>query len=685
MRVFVVASISGGTGSGMSLDVGYMVRAVLEKLNLGQSHVTGIMMHSTGGDPRHTELARVNAFAWLSEFHHFAQPQNPYPGDASCGLPPHAAGVSPFDYTYLIHLGENLDGVEFDKAAHSVAEYMHLNTLTPARAFFDACRDDHDHSSSGARANTGGRLRSFGIYRRTAAPTEVCDQFAKVVSQQVLASWRPAEHANDAVSPLDVVLNSAAWSPDAAAGSQLAASAAQLVRRLQLDCSGIAANARSLVELQLGGDATNFLSSWFAKQSSTGEAGENIQLQAIDRIFGAQTGPVETRKLFLSGQPISAIVQPLDEKLRSEIRRWITGRIDDPRERLAGARRAIAWMNHHFGECGAELQRLCRNVVAKLDELHAEAIANAAANSTGGGFQSRDTLSRRVLDYFRLRLDQLAISAAEHTVHSILSDAKEMSDEITALGREIDQIAAAVNRAAQSDLTSTASDAADPSASATSAGVVASLQAKLPELVSDVDRQLQAEYICAHGGLLSMVMQGGRARAQLTAKLHELSRQAVQHALSGVNALDDSSVNGSSKQLAELRSGLALATPSLMEFGGTRRVLAILPRDSASPTYAAMLSRTIGAEAASIRGADNSLTLCVEADRLSIQHVAVNFVQRRRDRVDFAQRVHCRTDITWTPLVTTSSTPASMVWDGTRGREQHQTISRQDMCKTLVM
>jgi hypothetical protein len=98
-----------------------------------------------------------------------------------------------------------------------------------------------------------------------------------------------------------------------------------------------------------------------------------------------------------------------------------------------------------------------------------------------------------------------------------------------------------------------------------------------------------------------------------------------------------------------------------------------------------MLSQVIGAAPASIRGADKGLTLCVEADRLSIQHIAISFVQRRRDRVDFAQRVHCRTDIPWSPLVTTSSTPASMVWGGTPAGQVNQTISRQDMCKTLVM
>ena len=98
-------------------------------------------MHSTGGDPRHCELARVNAFSWLTEFEHFQQSENAYPGDASCGLPPHPAGVPAFDNTYLLHLGENLSAVEFDQATHCVADYLCLNALTPAAAFFDACRE----------------------------------------------------------------------------------------------------------------------------------------------------------------------------------------------------------------------------------------------------------------------------------------------------------------------------------------------------------------------------------------------------------------------------------------------------------------------------------------------------------------------------------------------------------------
>jgi hypothetical protein len=207
----------------------------------------------------------------------------------------------------------------------------------------------------------------------------------------------------------------------------------------------------------------------------------------------------------------------------------------------------------------------------------------------------------------------------------------------------------------------------------------------LPELAADVDARLQSEFISAHGGLLATVMQGGRPRAMLSAKLHEFSRQAIQHVLAGVNVLDEAGRENSGRTRSDLRSSLTLAMPTVLEFGGTRRVLAVLPRDSSVEVDAAAFSHALGTNLTAIAGEDNSLTLCVEADQLSLRHLAVEFVQRRRDRVEFAERVHCRTDITWTPLVPLSSAAAPIDWGSNSDGGSNQTLTRQDMCKTLVM
>ena len=153
--------------------------------------------------------------------------------------------------------------------------------------------------------------------------------------------------------------------------------------------------------------------------------------------------------------------------------------------------------------------------------------------------------------------------------------------------------------------------------------------------------------------MFSTVMRGGRPRAQLSAKLQEFARQAVQEALLRVNVVADvmrESGDGAAAD-SSLRSGLALATPPLLKFGGARRVLAVMPKDPAATTDLATLSRAAGTNLSAVAGADNSMALCVEAEQLSLRHIAIHLVQRRRDCMEFAQRVHCRTDIPWTPLV----------------------------------
>jgi serine/threonine protein kinase len=660
VRVFVVASISGGTGGGMSLDVAYAARTILIKLGLPDARVHGLMMHSTGGDPRSCELARVNALSWLTELHHFQQPTACYPGDASCGLPAHPAGVSAFDSAYLIHLGENLSEVEFDQAVQSVAEYLRLNTLTTAGAFFDACRelpelDGESLAIPSLQRKEASSLRSFGLYQRAAAPSEFCDEFARIVSRHVIASWRPMDRKPDGSKP---------------AGSE------QLVRRLQLDAGSIAANARSLIELELGSDATTFLSTWLPTQSAGVGA---ALLPIIDKLFASSDGNAgdggSTSEF--QGKPVAAIVEPFAEKLRKELRRWALAKVDECPGRIEAARRAVAWMISHCSDLDAELQRFRSAAADNLLEFRREITIRSTSAKDGAEAQDEQQL----LTYFCLRLDQAAILAASHVVHLLVCDAKRLSEEVTSLGREIDQIATAVSRAC-GDTAANLSNKTMTEAATNQARLAKSLQGKLSEMAAEVDQQLQSEYIYPQGGLEKVIMGGGRPRAQLTAKLHELARQVVQRTVAGFNTFDPSMSDGESNLSNELRSGLAAATPTLLEFGGTRQVVAILPRDGAGALTPAVVSNSLGPAATAITGNDNNLVLCVEAGNLSLPHVAASLVEYRRDRVEFASRVHSRTDVAWTPLIDIAASSELVGWPGVDAR---QTTARDAMCKTLVM
>jgi hypothetical protein len=441
---------------------------------------------------------------------------------------------------------------------------------------------------------------------------------------------------------------------------------------LQLDVTGITANARALVEFELGGEAAVFLSAWFANNGIGEQAGEPERLKIIDRIFGsADVSDAEVREFELLGKAPAAIVQPYVEKLRSEVRRWMMNRIDDPSERLSGAKINLQWIDEQVRALAAELNRRRGDIADKLLGLRREVAAPADAAP------ARDL--QRVYSYFHLRLEHLAAFAAEHAVSVLHCDAKAMSDELTDFGREIDQIAAAMNRAANTNPSNELHSAARSSDA--DAELAAALRLKLPSIAVAVDARLQVECINTLGGLINVVMQGGRPRAQLAAKLYELSRQAVYDTIAGISLLEKKLGEDAASATNELRSGLAAATPALLAFGGRRRVLAVLPRDGDCVSMNPLLSRTIGAEVTAVPGSDMNVTLCVEADGLSLTHIAAEFIENRRDRIAFAARVHSRNDIAWIPLIPTGAATASNAWS----EALIETESQQAMCKTLVM
>jgi len=113
-----------------------------------------------------------------------------------------------------------------------------------------------------------------------------------------------------------------------------------------------------------------------------------------------------------------------------------------------------------------------------------------------------------------------------------------MSDEIIALSREIKPNCLDCSRSTNS-IGPAQSDNVHTNRSPSEAQLAAEITGKLPEIAAHVDARLQAEFLDPIGGLAKTIMEGGRPRAQLTAKLHELSRQVVRQAVARVNVLRD--------------------------------------------------------------------------------------------------------------------------------------------------
>src|SRR6185437_13498897 len=69
--VFIVASISGGSGGGMLFDLAYGVRELLGELGLPSGAVCGMMLHATHNKSAGNDLRKANAYATLTELNYF--------------------------------------------------------------------------------------------------------------------------------------------------------------------------------------------------------------------------------------------------------------------------------------------------------------------------------------------------------------------------------------------------------------------------------------------------------------------------------------------------------------------------------------------------------------------------------------------------------------------------------------
>lgn len=184
--IVLVASISGGTGSGMVLDLAYAARKVVADLNLTGCELRGILLHGTDQDPDSQDLSRANAYACLTELAHFSRPGCGYPGEDALELPALPSMVPTFDETFLVHLGESLALAEFVDQVDRVSDALYLSLATRAGGVLASARGGESTIGLG---QPDPPVHSFGLCAVNSLRRDEIDAFADQVCQAIAARW----------------------------------------------------------------------------------------------------------------------------------------------------------------------------------------------------------------------------------------------------------------------------------------------------------------------------------------------------------------------------------------------------------------------------------------------------------------------------------------------------------------
>lgn len=470
VRVYVVGSASGAVGSGMSLDVAYSIRSILNRIGVEQASLIGVMTHSSFREASRGELARVNAYAWLAEFENYRSSREGYPGDTSIGLPAHEPGVPAFDHTYFVPMGERIGAPEFESGADAIAEYLFADAFTPSQRLLDACRRNDERGST---------LRSFAVCHRDGQDGSAFGALERHAAIRMVDRWLGSEGEGLADEE-----------PCVKSTDQVVHGAVAFLGRMQLDSTTLATNCRALLEASLAGDATAFLENRYVNQPS---CKTTELIEAIDQGFGVVAGQGSPTEV--NGKPIGRFIGPVVSKFGEEVSRWVLGRVNESQERLEGATRAADWLRDHLAALDRDLSKAMAGVISERSRwikdaptswLDAEAIRAARSK------------------LFRLRLDEAGLVAARQLVAELQIRLKELPATLDELRGVVSSLRGELGEA--------------PARGADGASVP-----EAQALSLEIERRLQDDYLTPQDGLLGALL-SHEAKEQLMSTITHAAR-----------------------------------------------------------------------------------------------------------------------------------------------------------------
>jgi hypothetical protein len=129
-QVYVIGSASGGTGSGMLVDLGYNVKKLLVDLGYKNPEVVAFLMAGAPADPATPPAEQANLYATLTEIAHFSDPSVEFAGVYAGMSTPLRDTGAPFHAVYVTRMGHRSPGGLRETAAR-MAGYVFHDLTTP--------------------------------------------------------------------------------------------------------------------------------------------------------------------------------------------------------------------------------------------------------------------------------------------------------------------------------------------------------------------------------------------------------------------------------------------------------------------------------------------------------------------------------------------------------------------------
>lgn len=622
-RVYVVASSSGGVGSGMVIDAGYAIRTSLRELGLSDDDVTGILVHSTAPLLRDRSLCVANTFACLNELHHFDK--YGFPGDPTCGLPPFERGESAFTRLYLLDLGNCAEDETYQKKNQEIAEYLFLSSTTSASAFFDRSRSE-DVSENAS-------IRSFGLSVAGVGTEEIEHLWIPYLCRTMIRRWVDPTCGDKGMDCSGFVTQ---W------GSQFDVTADAIRSRTGAFLDGVLSTntLRDLAKFAI----QNALEEDLDKR---GFSGAELPKRISDILERASDFSAPELKVW--GQMASAmrdfVVKFVSETVEP-LRMVVLSLVDEPRARLSGSIQTLDAAMQHVQTIQNTLQSDRDSLVEQqrdlLEQWHKSAKPSRSSRNAEG------VITRELLEVTSLATQIYAVDRGLDFVDRLRGSLMELKHPMMLVRREL--LAIAERFPTVEHLLKARIESPDNSYDLSS---TRELWQHKDQLLAVLDKRVQQEFLANVKGLLHICVEDNTELKRFPEKLAALANSVLRNELRAIPIGETLRKSGMLPEqvLNWSRSLCKDAWPQLLRCGGKVRALLCLPDQTEDTTLARLLESQERQLPNVVSATSGSLVLAYEAHAIPISAVAFALLQDRPDCIEYASRLHTRVDVSWSKLL----------------------------------
>lgn len=599
-RVFITASIDGGAGSGMLLDVAYAMRQQLDQLKLPTDCFCGVLLHATLAGCPSNDLHKANAYATLTELNHFMHGAATFRAGPVEVLPVGDVSEPPFHDVYLVRLGEELNPDEFDRSLGQVADYLYLNASCGAVAL-DRLRCESRQTTT---ADAPVRLRSFGLRALRVEKHVIAREEAERLCSRLVRSWSGED------------------TDESLARSRLQPPGFALDELLE--------RVKSVADQALGGNADahfrTVLISEAAAAPSRGDSSGRFGdlLWRVHAVLGtplpsAENVPQSSRLESMLAAGAKKLAATMGDVLIVSIEALV----DQPQARLPAALAGVNLYQQHLRELREAAEQIVERDLAQAQAVCAR-LERGSLPSERFWF-SRLTTTNAVVEECLLAYCRSLLRLAVYK--QVICCLQEMTAMLAALNERLLALRQSLRLLAE-----------EFAQSATAADAPWAAECRVSE------QDLSTE------SLLTLADDPQRWR-ELARQLRDSAHRAVFSALAGVDAGSQLLQQCPTDETLDrwFAAAASDAASALSPAGDNDSILIALPRGSNQERLAAAAKRCLPGSTMIVSD-DSDLVVLREIGAIALAEAAAKITESRDACAEAARRVLTRVDVSWSPL-----------------------------------